>query len=160
VTAPTTHEGERCDRCGSVGEDRRTLWMACFYRMDELAIPFAQVQLIGTLQAKTGERALFAGGEGVPDAMVPTFAEPDPEEKPASRVFYTLRVCKRCRGEWMRAIADWFAAPPAGEDHDGEEPIERTGTGVFRRTLGAIRELTPDEVEAFKAELETGGQPA
>ena len=31
---------EKCHRCGSVGEDRRTLWMACFYAMSELGIPF------------------------------------------------------------------------------------------------------------------------
>lgn len=33
---------ERCARCGEVGEDRRTLWMACLYAMEELPIPFEE----------------------------------------------------------------------------------------------------------------------
>ena len=36
---------DRCARCGKVGEDRRTLWMACFYAMDELDIPFKQITI-------------------------------------------------------------------------------------------------------------------
>jgi hypothetical protein len=36
----------QCDRCGEIGEDRRTLWMACFYAMDELPVEFT-VQTIG-----------------------------------------------------------------------------------------------------------------
>lgn len=31
---------EKCQRCGEDGEDRRTLWMACFYEMIELGLPF------------------------------------------------------------------------------------------------------------------------
>jgi hypothetical protein len=37
---------ERCMRCGEEGEDRRTLWMACFYEMKELGIPFMEQFLI------------------------------------------------------------------------------------------------------------------
>lgn len=33
---------ETCQRCKEVGEDRRTLWMACLYRMDELGLPFQE----------------------------------------------------------------------------------------------------------------------
>jgi hypothetical protein len=31
---------EECVRCKEVDEDRRTLWMSCFYAMDELNVPF------------------------------------------------------------------------------------------------------------------------
>ena len=34
--------GEACQRCGEIGEDRRTLWMACFYAMGELGLPFEE----------------------------------------------------------------------------------------------------------------------
>ena len=37
--------GDLCVRCGAIGEDRRTLWMACFYEMNELAVPFSQVAI-------------------------------------------------------------------------------------------------------------------
>ena len=60
---------EKCQRCGEVGVDRRTLWMACFYEMRELGINFS-------------------------------------ERKVDSHKFYTLRVCKRCRKEWIAAISN------------------------------------------------------
>ena len=31
---------EECVRCKEVDEDRRTLWMRCFYEMNELEVPF------------------------------------------------------------------------------------------------------------------------
>lgn len=34
---------EVCDRCKKEGHDRRTLYMACFYAMEELKVPFQQV---------------------------------------------------------------------------------------------------------------------
>lgn len=42
---------EKCQRCGDEEEDRRTLWMACFYAMEELEIPFEKI--------KTGEGLKF-----------------------------------------------------------------------------------------------------
>lgn len=35
---------EKCQKCGEEGEDRRTLWMACFYEMNELGLPFELVK--------------------------------------------------------------------------------------------------------------------
>lgn len=35
---------EMCIRCKEVDEDRRTLWMACFYEMNELGLPFVESQ--------------------------------------------------------------------------------------------------------------------
>jgi hypothetical protein len=31
---------EQCQRCGEMGEDRRTLTMSCGYEMNELGLPF------------------------------------------------------------------------------------------------------------------------
>lgn len=36
---------DKCQRCGDVGSDRRTLWMACMYEMRELGLPFEMKQL-------------------------------------------------------------------------------------------------------------------
>jgi hypothetical protein len=36
---------DKCVRCGAVGYDRRTLWHACLYEMDELGLPFKKVDL-------------------------------------------------------------------------------------------------------------------
>lgn len=51
--------------------------------------------------------------------------------------YYTLRVCKACRGSWMAAITDWFNARVV----DTEPP----GGGIFVRKLGATVEITEDE---------------
>ena len=37
----------KCRRCKKIGRDRRTLWMACFYQMMELGIPFKHQKLGG-----------------------------------------------------------------------------------------------------------------
>jgi hypothetical protein len=77
---------EKCARCGLEGQDRRTLWMACFYEMRELGIPFDQVAV--SVEPPRGE------GSAYPVKI------------------FTMRVCKGCRSEWMLAIKAWFQAPP------------------------------------------------
>jgi hypothetical protein len=94
-------EPERCDKCGLFGRDRRTLWMACFYAMNELGIPFTPVGFRGVVVKKTGTTVWGA----------PTFDESPTDEAPHTHMFFTLRVCKGCRSEWMTAIRDWSRAP-------------------------------------------------
>lgn len=36
---------EICQRCGEKDYDRRTLWMSCFYAMEELKIPFDEKEI-------------------------------------------------------------------------------------------------------------------
>jgi len=50
--------------------------------------------------------------------------------------FFTLRVCKDCRADWMAAIKNWFTMP-----------IEREscGSGIFVRENGASKEITREE---------------
>ena len=130
---------ERCDRCGDLGEDRRTLWHACFYAMHELEVPFKQVQITGRVQQKKGEEVTRFG-------PLPLFHEPTLSEKPYDYRFYNLRVCKECRADWLGAIQKWFNEAP--------EASTPTGTGVFIRRNGATVEATPEEVEQLRAKFD------
>lgn len=50
---------------------------------------------------------------------------------------YTLRVCKRCRSDWMKAIKNWFQSPIIEE--------ESCGSGIFIREFGEIKEISDEE---------------
>ncbi len=127
---------EMCQRCGEVGEDRRTLWMACFYAMNELGLPFKQVAIRGVVQEQTGvERLEFLNAE------VPVFSYADGAVERQNQ-FFTLRVCKDCRADWLHSIKAWFG---------NVEKREETGTGVFLRKNGATYEASQEEAEALKA---------
>lgn len=129
----------KCPRCGKEDHcgDMRTHWMACMYAMDELDVPFEQVSIHGKYLKKTGEEKLFAGA----NMMVPTFEDPNDydiaKQEPRHHRFFTLRVCKDCRADWMNAIQKWWHNV---DSHDS------TGTGVFVRENGTNRELTEEEV--------------
>jgi len=139
-----TEYGEPCDRCGEVDEDRRTLWHACFYAMHELKeVPFKQVKITGHLQEQNGTKML----ESI-QHEIPTYEDVDENEEPRGHTFYTLRVCKRCRSQWMRAIDDWFRDKPV-------DP-ESCGSGIFIRDKGSIIEITRerwDEIQAMNESL-------
>ena len=100
---------EICDKCKEVDEDRRTLWMACFYEMEELGVPFRQI--------------LIGGSE-----------------------FYTLRVCKRCRSDWMMAIKNWFESPIIEDTCD---------SGIYIREYGKLMQVTPEQFEERRIRKET-----
>lgn len=125
---------EKCDKCGKTGEDRRTLWMACFYAMDELPVPFKQVAIRGVHQDHISdeESSFFKG------IKRPIFKD-TPECEERQYRFYTLRVCKECRASWMDAISAWFS-------QSGKR--DATGTGVFGRKNGAAYEMTEEEIKA------------
>lgn len=129
----------KCDRCGSIGKDRRNLWMACFYAMEELDIPFKQCQIQGECLEKVGEEELPSF-----KIKVPVFANPKGEYNKYD--FYCLTVCKRCRAEWLEFIKDWFNSEPLGEDLDTDEQEEKScGSGIFVRVNGATQEITREE---------------
>jgi hypothetical protein len=98
---------ETCARCGVLGTDRRTLWMACFYAMNELGIPFEQVGIHGVVLRHEGFE---------PKTNIPRFSSvpyrDEFEQTAHTRQLFALRVCKGCRGEWMGAIKAWFRGPP------------------------------------------------
>jgi hypothetical protein len=54
-----------------------------------------------------------------------------------AREFYTLRVCKECRADWLHQIKHWFECIP-----DREPPC---GSGIYIRDFGSIKEITEEE---------------
>jgi hypothetical protein len=93
---------ETCQRCGEAGEDRRTLWMAAMYDLSETGIPLQQVRVTGKYAEQTGEEMLTSI-----KIKVPVFTE-EPGTQDHEHRFYTLRVCKDCRAEWMLALRSWY----------------------------------------------------
>lgn len=145
---------EKCDRCGSVGVDRRTLWHACFYAMEELSIPFREEVLFhADLETLTRSRppVQIDLREGQKLTLQSGTVTSSGELTPHS--FYTLLVCKRCRGNWLEAIKEWFTAAPQGEDNDADEPPPSSvGTGIFIRVNGVNREVTEEEYREYARE--------
>jgi hypothetical protein len=143
---------ETCARCGEPGEDRRTLWMACLYEMKELGLPFEEVSLpVAPHEAVTKTvtpepySVTSYSADGPPVTNHGTFDRTHHRvEQPTEvslRHFYTLRVCKSCRADWMGAIKGWFGAPTPTR--------QPTGTGVFIRRNGDTVEATEDEVRTM-----------
>ena len=145
----TTNEeswGETCQRCGEKGEDRRTLWMSCFYAMEELGLPFEQRKLMGKLYPMVGTEELkFLGRDdpNFPPHTIPKYA--DEPNGAFERAIYSLRVCKSCRGDWMAAIKFWFNTAPDRQ--------ESCGSGIFVREYGKTVEITREEWEARRKKL-------
>ncbi|CAB4128203.1 hypothetical protein UFOVP100_16 [uncultured Caudovirales phage] len=50
---------------------------------------------------------------------------------------YSLRVCKDCRSEWMKAIEYWF--------HNSSYKKDSCGSGIFVLEFGAIVEISQEE---------------
>lgn len=133
----TSNSGDECARCKETGEDRRTLWMACLYAMDETGVPFEERMIRGSVYEKTGVDILPTF-----NVKVPAFnGEPWPVR---DHRFFTLRVCKRCRGEWIAAQKAWFESAP--------EADSCVGTGIWIREFGKLREITLEEWEQRRAE--------
>jgi len=119
---------DTCQRCNQEGEDRRTLWMACFYDLSELSVPFKRVCIEGEyLELERLEPGRFGN--------LPVFKKTDGGI--SKHGFYTLRVCKECRADWMDSISKWFYEPP--------KVREGCESGIFLRENGAIIEVTEEE---------------
>lgn len=141
-TAEAT-EIERCQRCNieDTDGDHRTLWHACFYEMGELGLPFKKRQLfhanLDECELAKPPTTFDSKLPGMPPiTLSPATIRCSGELTPHG--LYTLRVCKRCRSEWMAAIRNWFEVGP---------PVEREspGTGIFVRHLGTNVEVTEEE---------------
>jgi hypothetical protein len=100
---------EICQKCGEKDEDRRTLYMSCFYEMAEMGLPF-RIMIDQT-----------------------------------DHQFYTLRVCKSCRGDWMMAIKDWFDTPKIENNCD---------SGIYMREFGKLLQVTAEEFEIRRKKKE------
>lgn len=133
-------EGYKCDRCGEIGQDRRTLWMACLYDMHELGLPFEEVAVRGAAKNVTKGRQPHGhiGNEEVTAFLKENIEIVNGEKACILNRFFTLYVCKGCRADWMKVIQGWF---------ETKLRRESTGTGVYIRDNGTNREATPEEVE-------------
>ncbi len=68
------------------------------------------------------------------------FAKITIKEGNIDKPFYTLYVCKRCRGEWMTAIRAWFDSKPEPSDANADIPV---------RVLGSTKMMTREEWEKY-----------
>lgn len=130
---------DKCARCGEVGEDRRTLWMACLYAMEELGIPLDQRFLfhaeLDDCQGDDGERPhVEPYGEPLASQMIMRPSRVRHSGELCAKPLYTLCVCKQCRADWMMAIKRWFAEKPEWMDDEN---------GVPTRVFGATRMRAP-----------------
>ncbi len=62
-------------------------------------------------------------------------------DDPGPARFFTLTVCKDCRGSWMDAIKHWFER--------GHEDRESCGSGIFVRRYGANVEISREEWDSL-----------
>lgn len=111
---------ERCARCGEVDTDRRTLWMSCLYKMDELDVPFETQDLYlvpeNEVKSRIEPQSYFTIRHHLDtDKTERTEGDyhkeiyfVDEQTELNKKLFYKLRVCKQCRGDWMGAIEAWF----------------------------------------------------
>jgi len=97
-----------CVRCGDDDTgDLRTLWMACGAEMlYPNSAPFEEQAIHGQLCPRIGMRKLPHH-----DRETPVFDSPLPNHG-TQRIFYTLTVCKSCRGDWLDAIQTWWVDRP------------------------------------------------
>lgn len=120
---------EKCQRCGEEGEDRRTLWMACMYEMAEIGIPLERRAIRGVPLEYSHAEPI-----GSFNIMAHKFKE-IPDAKEYEQRFFTMRVCKRCRADWMLAIQCWFRDKPEPEDDGIEAGV------IYQRQLGTNRRI-------------------
>jgi hypothetical protein len=116
--------------------------------MAELGIPFKEIAVRGVCKDVTKGRSVYGsfGNEEVSAFLKEPLEMPSGDKAQILNRFFTLRVCKDCRGDWLGAIKEWFNKKP---ERDG------TGTGVWIRDNGTNREATPEEVERMIQERES-----
>ena len=132
----TESAGERCARCGEIGEDRRSLWMACFYQMNELKLPLVERVLF---HAKTEELTPAKEALKLPDSnIVLQSGTVRSSGELTPQILYTLRVCKGCRSDWMQAQQRWFAEKQEPQTLDEGDACPCGGTLYLGRLVGAM----------------------
>ena len=99
---------ETCQRCFEVGEDRRTLRMSCFYNMSEMGLPFTQQVFFQTDHEKLVKKDDPVGITVNGSVLNLKAGTVTTEEPLTPHSFFTLRVCKKCRGDWLESISAWF----------------------------------------------------
>lgn len=132
-------EKEYCDRCKEDLEgDGRTLWMSCFYAMNELNVPFKENMLFSVSDEAQLEQVKEPGIITLPDGKKITLSSGQYTTSHPLRPLgmFTLRVCKECRGEWLGAIETWF---------NKKEAPKQVNSGIYVRRNGATVEISEIE---------------
>ena len=138
--------GEKCQRCGEVGEDRRTLRMDCFYAMEELKLPFESETWFDAPDTSKLKKAKDPLSLPLGDTKINiTAGSVTTEGELIPKDFYILRVCKTCRALWMSAIQRWFNEPQMHHE---------VGSGIFVRRNGANVEVTEEEFRRLNPDRE------
>jgi hypothetical protein len=99
---------ETCQRCLAVHEDMRTLRMNCFYNMNEMGLPFEQQVFFQTDHEKLVKKDDPVGITINGTVLNLKAGTVTTEEPLTPHSFFALRVCKRCRGDWLETITAWF----------------------------------------------------
>ncbi len=150
------HE-EVCQRCGESGEDRRTLYMSCFYKMSELGLPFEEKNLFSAPEESVQKEVTLVpytyrstSSDGTASAETGEWKKEEYSIRgnvtPIN--FFLLRVCKRCRADWLGAIKTWFHTPMEEE--------KECGSGIFIRENGVNKEITREEWDRRYADRKGG----
>jgi len=116
------------------------------YQMKETGVPFEQMAIHGQIVKPYKIEGL--GRQWDKDV----WEDPKPDVEPYLSNFYTLRVCKDCRAEWMLAIKNWFASSPGSQVQQEADAKVRPGMismdgKVPIRVLGATVTTDPSPSE-------------
>ena len=111
--------------------------------MNELDVPFEQVRVTGHISKQIGSKMLETIRR-----EIPVFDQKPPVGEARKFNFFTLRVCKECRADWMSAIECWFKAVP--------KKTESCGSGIFVRLHGINVEISLEEWEQLQKEKKSG----
>lgn len=121
--AETYHalDAEECMLCNAYGADKRSLFIDCGYAIHEVVPEAPDIRAL-----------VLDRGRG-----------------------YYLLICKSCRGRLLGALQGWAnecrSLRGLPKDHDGNLSEDDPERNIPVRINGAIRMLTRDEYEAFRA---------
>lgn len=108
-----------CMCCHAYGEDKRSLWIDCFYAVNEV----------------------------IPEAIeLSTHIDPQPENH--TRGYY-LRICKNCRARLLGMLGTWWqegvARRELEKDHDGNVEETDPDRNIAVRENGIVKMITREE---------------
>jgi hypothetical protein len=82
--------------------------MNCFYNMNELGLPFEKQIFFQTDHEKLVKKDDPVGITINGSVLNLKAGTVTTEEPLTPHSFFALRVCKKCRGDWLEAMKAWF----------------------------------------------------
>ena len=153
---------EACPICGREMEDRRHVSVECFYDVKEIVPTATQAVVFQEVDKKTaiwgitrhypkGKRdSIFIKKRstnklGTPVTEWGNKKVPVAPIRLLEKAIYSVPCCKACRGDFLRLFGEWAEGKHATPEGDGDIPV---------RINGAIKMLTPEEWEKYRASKE------